>query len=572
MTKSEKSRKTGLETGRSSSGPTLGDALAKALGLGLSDRAKFLAGSEHGPSLVPKLPPDEFLFTVRASDDEDAVTLLSFAGPTQVAFLLDMEIWKGEEIAPSRARRWLEALSEMEDGKLERLLRRLPEDCLAALFGKVASGSLADEEGLPEKDDGEGVRSFTPDGVHYFTAPLKTAQVLERTMKLLRNSGGRSYAALAEILLTGFDAEDEETANHLRRARLAENGFLEPEDAMKIYGRLDPANFTLAEKRRKESGYAARPVSSTLPALQLKNEGLLRKLLDRAAGGPDGESLREQLANLTKLVLAADRMDYGKAESFAGAAGKVSAMLTIGLETLFGADESAMEKALADHWLQDIFRVGATTTRKASEAARAFLGKGWPKGDREKLKILGHTWEETILSLLGPRPAYFEEDDQGGSKRAFASLNEIRLAEAVVSGASALDRLFRDGMGIPLADLPSGPGEPEAASYFLTALANATLGKNNPGEKLTPGEARRFLSLILEGEAPARTARREFTREALAWARKTADTDKTGETGITMFADAAFQALEDELGALPPEAAPDPRIVTVLLMEGRGKD
>lgn len=526
-----------------------------------AERAKMLAESDDSAALVPALPPEDLLFTLRAADREEAALILAHARPSQISFVLSMEIWDGDEVSPVRARRWLEMVGELDDKRLERLLKGLALTDLAALTGRVAFASLADEEGQPEKDDADGLVSFTLDGTHYITAPASSSATMKKLLLLLRNADQSKYHRMLELLLTGFTVEDEETAAHLRRAAIAERGFLETPDAMRIYGRLETSVFETKTKKRRatEKSLKSGSAAPVYPLAIADRPGRLREILDNLAEDKDDDSIRRQLAHLINLAVSADGMDIAETESFAAAARKVYGYLTIGLEALHGADEKAMEETLRDHWLEDIFRVGATEVALAREAARSFLKKGPPGGYRDKLDFLGEAHKNTLLALTKPRPRHFEETPDGGSERDFASLAEVRKAKEAVMGAELVFSLFEAKLGTPAESLETGGGRPEAPALLVTALLNSAMGRAMRPEPMTPGEARQAMGLFGKKDS---TEARTLVERAASWACGGLKPDGPERTFMAGFVKEAFRRFFEEAALLPPEEEPDARFFT----------
>lgn len=542
-----------------------------ALTARIDERAALLAASEDGAALVPRMAPEELLFTLRAATRDDALAVLEHARPSQVRFLLDMELWKGEEVDADKAAEWLALLDDCGQKPLGRWLSALEVADIAALAGRLARASLSNEAGMVAKEDGEGDSSFTLDGVHYLTARADSAQRLQRLLTLLRLSDRKKHDRVLDILFTGFDSEDEEEAARFRRARLAEHGFPDFTEARRIYASLDVTGL-LHQPPRVEAEDA--PASGVIPpAYPLALTGgpaseALRASLDRLAHTEHGPALLAQLAKLTNMVVAADALDTGDIDSFARAARKVAGRLTIALELLHPNAPEEWDRTLSVRWLEHLFRVGQTRTRKGQEAAKRFLREGWPKGDKAALALLGEPLAEAVRALAHPLPMLAVPTPEGFARRDFANLAELLGAERALAKGTAAGRFAVEALGADPKDAGMRERDADFAEVFLTSLANGALGRGLSYAPLTPGDAAKALSALLSTENGGRKVVAKAVKAALSKSKAKTAFDPAETALLTEFLAEALGALEEEFGNLEEGEAPDPRFFKGLWLAG----
>jgi hypothetical protein len=533
------------------------------------NREKLLLESDRLAVIVPRLPPEELLFTLRSVSREGAVDILSHARTAQVRFMLDLELWEGDRIKKDRAAHWLALLNDCPDKVLDRWAKTLDATDLWVLVAPLVRISLADKEGHPRSDDAPGETSFTPDGVHYFTVPDELADGFRRFL-LLMGGTSEKFRDLLHLLLSGFDAEKEEAAYRMRAVRLAERGFVGFEEAQEIYAPLTPEKFAALPPRRavRASGENGGELDAPpFPAVLSPAPVRLSSVLDRLARTEDAEALLVQVATLTHKVIAADGLDPGNPESYARAAFKTAGRLTIGLEVLCGADEEKMARTLGSHWVEHVFRLGAGQVDRVARAARAMVRKGWPQGKMERLLLLDSPLREVLNGILRKRPQWYCAGDKGFCD--FSNLREVELAERSIAKAGFLGRYLIETVHFRLDDLGRAAHDIEeenlrASTIFLTALVNAALDRGFRFAPIPRAEAARGLALLWDRDDPPRRMKAEMAEAAMSWS--TAQVEMTDEERrfLEEFISEAFSLLEEQFGNLPPGATPDPRFLAGL--------
>jgi hypothetical protein len=540
------------------------------------ERAGLLLDSADIAAIVPRIPPEELLFTLRGAKGGEISEIMSYARPSQMRFVLDMELWSKDEIVPERSEFWMKLFDNFDLSTLERYIKALDHADLAVLTGKQIVATLADEDGHPAHDDIDGYTSFTLDGVYYYTVKDALVPMTKKFLTLLISEERSKYLQLLELYVVGFDIEDEETALQFRRARIAEHGFVDFDEAQKVYAPLTPEKLDAQLPRRKGAASVFEREGFEVPLYPVAQTphgaGKLRAVLDRFADSDQSEALMAQLATLTNKVMAADVMDFSDIESFRTAALKVAGYLTIGLELVCGPDEDAMERAVDRHWLEHIFRIGWSRVNSLGKRARFWLREGWPQGKKERLLLLTSPLPEMLDALTMRRPKLLLEGAQENLLYDFSCLREVELAESTIKKADFLGRFIMSMVNFKLGDLTKAASDLQeenlkGRTIFLTALLNAALGRGFTFAPIARTEVMAGLDKLWDATCETHSVDPTLASEAIARSQEVMTMKKTEVQFLREFINDSIALLEEEFGGLPKGAEPDPRFLKGLWIE-----
>lgn len=572
----EDKESTELTTATSPDPAALAAKATEVLAAPPDQRAGLLLASADTAALVPRIPPEELLFTLRGAKGGEISELLSHARPSQMRFVLDMELWDRDELRIERGTFWLKLFDNFEVPTLERFVKTLDFGDLVALTGKQIQAGLADENGHQPFEEIEDYASFTLDGTHYYQVREELLPVAKKFITLLMSDDRSKYLHLLEIYMTGLDPEDEETALRLRRARIAEHGFVDFEEAQAVYKPMKADALKEEEPRREgaasvfaQEGY----LSPRYPVAQTPHGAVrLRELLDRFADSDQAEPLMAQLATLTNKVLAADALDPADTDSYRSAALKVAGYLSIGLEALCGDDLDAMERAIDRHWLEQLFRVGWDRVEKMGKKAKRWLRDGWPQGHRERLLLLNSPLPEVLGALLGPRPKLLVETESGDQLFDFSSIREVELAERTVEKADFLGQFVMAMVNFSLGDLTRAAqtldeDNLKGRTIFLTALLNAALGRGFTFTPIPRGDVMEGLQKMWDPASDEHRVEPGLAHEAIERSQQVIKMTKEQVQFLREFINASINQLEEEFGGLPKGTEPDPRFLRGLWID-----
>ena len=99
-------------------------------------RYDLILDSEDAPALVRSMPLQDLFLTVKEKGVSDSLQVIELAAPTQIQFMLDMEVWPAGRLNSLRLLRWIEMLMACESDIFERWLADCEIELLAWLLKK----------------------------------------------------------------------------------------------------------------------------------------------------------------------------------------------------------------------------------------------------------------------------------------------------------------------------------------------------------------------------------------------------------------------------------------------------
>lgn len=567
--------------------------------------------------LVRATPAQPLFLFIKSLGLEDAIELLGLCSTEQVQAFLDMDAWEGDRISPSRFLPWLAALGELGIQKLAAHVRRLdPELLTSFLAPRLRIYELAEEE-PPETS--EGLLYATPDRF-YVIDILPDADGDGAEQALLQRFLDDIYRADLELGRTIVQsarwdggAETEELAYRFRSGRMADLGYIDPYEALKIYMLLDPLSQTarptleLPAPPPGEAGPAALIFLPALPGFDDVDSTFGRAAAHLAE--PERERLFQHLLHLANRAMSADRVELGDADAARDVLQRTAGYLSLGLEfhllpPAARADttrapevqvnvaqaaqllrESLADKAPVD--LLRLFRIGHSLTMQLRKLA-LLLGKD-PNAslltlvpDEDPASLLPPRLGEPLRGLLLLRPLYSGYLDPGKpsagpleavpAMRPFRSLADLGRAAQFLSDLATLGMFLTAGLGLRRETLAGSlggtvPGVREVRLDDLLGTMVANLLLERPpvfvpiARRDLPALRRRALGNQAEAKAlpPAALAR---IRTALLARVKERSPDQREAAALWSAAsqrllDETLETLGQSLGTLPPDLPPD---------------
>jgi hypothetical protein len=343
---------------------------------------------------------------------EDAQPLMAHVSTEQLQTFVDLDCWRKDRFQPDKLRPWLAAiLAEADDVTFKRHCRDVDAEVLAMFFKSTLRVDLMGEEGeVPEQFWDENVE-VSPDGVYALVYPED-----EATAVLLRQTVDRLYEVdrvLAWTLLEAVRWElmspMEEEAFRWRRSRLEEYGFVEFDEAMKIYKPLDPLRFReRIEAGEIEEKLAVEP-QDNLPILPSVPEEE-RFYAAAVIKGLEGDALQSAMAEFVALhnrALIAEGIEPGASAEADAVTERTTGYLSIGLEYLSRRNDEVAAELVRTIPLRDIFRVGFTTVEKLRDnVARIRRRPALTIIEGERWSLLREEDAALCEAILRPRPMF----------------------------------------------------------------------------------------------------------------------------------------------------------------------
>jgi hypothetical protein len=278
----------------------------------------------------------------------DAAFLLETGTATQAQAGLDLDCWRAEALQVPRLWEWLDALVEAGPETIGRLFGETDlEVWIVALRGVTDVAVLGKEDDRPEG-------WFTVDGVVYWgIAEDFEGGRLQPLVSALFDRSQSDYWSLVYGLLFESVPECEEWALRWRTGRLADLGFPERDQAMRIYRPLEPEDVTIWNV----AGDASALVEPQQLPRQLQGT-LLGEALGRLSSARAAEVLGYVLG-VTNAVAVADRLSLSDSDAIPGALEKAVRGIDRGLRELAQRRGSSAEDVVDATAPMDLFRIGA---------------------------------------------------------------------------------------------------------------------------------------------------------------------------------------------------------------------
>ncbi|MCY0986021.1 DUF6178 family protein [Nannocystis sp. ILAH1] len=415
------------------------------------------------PELVPTLPPTAFVQIARGLRDEDRLDLvLPHASPEQLTALLDLDGWSRDRLAVEKARGWLVAIVDAYamTGKRRGHLRNVIEDMdpemwtMALLPGTAVYELDPDDVELREQALAAVDALFpyeTPDGGFIVAVPDNelghmAIHVLERVYADDLQLGRDMTLSLRGAL----PAQLEEDLLRWRSGRLADLGFVDWEEAMKLFRPLDAksAREASAEPTTPAPAREGEALSVAFPS---PSAGLLRRVLGGLPAGEQGVRARE-FTLLVNELMSAQRSEPGDPKAQERAFHQAEATVSLGLEVLMvglGLPPAEVDAFLAGRiaalGLRGVFRVGYGPLATLRKTALALHREG--RVSLAKIgSLLDRPWGPALEGLSRWLPE-LPIESAGSGWRPIAGLRDVARATELLAQAGALAALTFDPRG-----------------------------------------------------------------------------------------------------------------------------
>ena len=428
------------------------------------EKLDLLLSAPDPEALVQSIPAHDLYLAILEVGPEDAAEVVALASPEQFRHFVDLSAWprRDEGPDPRAVLRWLH-LAREGGGHSDRARRRYLGK-LAALDAEVRSlvlrkamrvHDLQEEAEPPVADPGRTFR--TPEGryVIEFLPEAGEFGTLKQLVDDLYAEDVLGTTRLLESLRWEVPTELEETARRWRDGRLRDLGFPELDEALAFYAR--PA-----------SSSAQRTAATSPPATSaLATQRSAANLLEEALSRLDGEArdrAEEGLVYALNAALVASAVSMDEPEEVGAALGDARATLSLGLETLAGAESARAAAVLAERPIREIFQAGLSEPyRLQSKARRIARSARLPQA--QNVTLLDAPLSEVVEALQRKRPVW-PDPAAPRRRRALATAAEVAEAERLLDEAEAVVALLR-ALGLSPAEL--GP-RAEAAGVAPTAL------------------------------------------------------------------------------------------------------
>jgi hypothetical protein len=457
---------------------------------------------------VPQIPTQTFVRIARQLRDEHRLDLvLPHATAEQLTGIMDLDVWRGDQVEIPKVREWLNRIvdcygeAQQPRGALSKIMYGMdPEMWTYGLMHATAVAELDPEDDQSRQLIVESMATLvtyeTPDGSYVVGVPdSELGRSVLRIIDAMYQDGLEEGRKLVSSIKWTTAAQTEEDLLRWRSGRLADLGFPEWEEAMRLFRPL------ATEAALEESGPA--PVIQAEgpgePPARFAGGDLLRRTLARLSDAEHGTRTREFLLLVNELM-AAQKLEPGDENLQERAINQAQATVSLGMELLTsGLDHPDPEEFLAQRLVavgvRGLFRVGYGPLAKLRKAARTLHETG-----RVSMSSVGsmldRPWGPTVAGLVHWYPELALESRKG--HRPLGSLADVARATLMIAQAAALASLTFE---------PNGYG---IDPTWITRL--------DEPERVTLGDLLR--TAIVHAHLPAsRTTLAPLMPDDLSWAR-----------------------------------------------------
>jgi hypothetical protein len=420
------------------------------LALDWEDRLKIVRNSRSAADLVRALPEEEVFMTVRGAGVEDSLALVALTTPSQLRFILDVDLWTKDKLDDEKAQLWLDCILSCGEQKIIEFAEMADRELLVMMLGKLI-GLIPNEEGVTAP---EGLPSIMMD--EFFTIVPYSHEKTENIGLLLRILRGwdrtRFYKLLYDVY-SSFGPEAEESALRWRTSRLEEKGLLEFDEAVEIYGYIGEDEAGEIAGRRQELSYPSgiiEGVTPTYPVLMSDQRAFFYEILASIEDRQLQNRLRTEIAFSANRLLVADARKIGEIDSMKAALSRLFALVNVGLHFLTGGERQEAIRVLKRVAIRELFQIGFSRVSDLRTVARDIAWKWWPEWRDEGFVFLGYPQEEVMTGLMLRIPQYYALEGRGDVYfRDFETMEEVHETRRILGETGVVAEACFDRLGIP---------------------------------------------------------------------------------------------------------------------------
>jgi hypothetical protein len=277
---------------------------------------------------------------------------------------------------------------------------------------------------------------FTLDDVFFvdFRTP-DSEEAFKQLLETIFAWNTKYYFNLMEDLAFGFTSENEDAALKWRKARLADKGFPDFDEALEIYQYLHRSTMKSPSAGGEECVSPPHDDDDRTileyPLKIVEPGTLFRKSVDHLDEGAEQDRISRELAHLANKVMVADGRDPGVLDDLYGSLHKVSGYINMSLEECCGDDVLLAAGMLRCNHMEILFRRGFSLILNLRKDAQRLLREA--EGGMENL---GYPLAGLLKGLMLKRPLYDETHVEHGKLRQLEHLKDIETIRGMMDKAA----------------------------------------------------------------------------------------------------------------------------------------
>ncbi len=395
-----------------------------------------LIGTISSPGeIVRRISEEEIFFTIKQLGEENALNLVAATTGKQLQYLLDIDLWRRDMFDTRAAYRWINLIAGISGDKILHFVQVTDPELFALALDRLIKVYTRDPDfDLLEQMD--HLPQFTLDDQYFVEFRVPDAENAVRIfLETIFLWDVRYYSSLMQELLRGISLENEEMALKWRRARLADHGFPEFDEALEIYSYLPVSHVCRSGQDQapvyEEASTELMPVLE-YPLKLLDSETLFLRCIRRLDDMSFRDRLSTELAHLANKVVIADGREPGSVEQIQGALNKVGGHINMALEAVCNDDVTQAMALLQSNHMDILFRRGFSLVLDLRKQAQKLVTRN--EGGMENL---GYPLAELLRGLMQKRPFYAATVVGEKTSREFQHLEDLHIIRQYMEKALA---------------------------------------------------------------------------------------------------------------------------------------
>jgi hypothetical protein len=520
--------------------------------------------------LVQQLPELEVFLAVKEVGENDSLDLLSLTTAEQFQYILDLDLWKRDQLDPEKVLHWMEILIESGDQKATQFIHSTDPEQVVLLLKRFLRVLTSEGEPVEVRDR---LPLFTLDQ-HYFIdfKGKRVREIFQPFLEVFYRVDEKGYRRTMDSLIVELESDLEETGYRLRNGRLADYGFPDFEEALEIYSFVNPDSLSGGKGTPQIRDMGGTEKKSPTFYLAFQNEGpLLSSVLSRI-GPRERDRLSQEITSLCNKAIVAEGLDLSNIAGMERVIRKVYHYLSLGLQYLSQEEEGKAFELVQSLPMQRLFQCGVSTTILLRRKAEYILKGPWFSGRQENLVLLDTPHFEKFEGILRKRPALYRD----GVYEDFKSLQDIKETENFLEFVGTVVNFLREEMDVSPLELgrmdfigchPETWREMTLSTIFLTSLANRILKGTFQFEAIEQARLKDFLSRVFERDAQGKGVIKMEIKNGLRDWLYSNEQEKVKRQHLLAFQDFCLDLFEEQYGKIPPGEEMDPRFVKGLLVK-----
>lgn len=444
--------------------PTRRDpATGKLVPVPARERIDNIISHPHARRIVEAMDAQSVFGLIREAGINDALELVELASPDQLQAFIDFDAWTKDEFQLQTFTDWLEILLQSSDERFEAMYDAFDHQAFVLWFRETVAVYEweADIELLDRIEDNVYT---SPCGQYALVIPEEENYADEVRLFL-----ERMYAMDIEEALTlmsearwSLSVELQEELYQARTSRLAEFGFVPYDEALAVFGWLDPIEWARTQRERFAEGTMIEaPLRvGELAALDQQliaveeafddAEGswfaralaALPNVMPEALAGDVLAATMTQLRAVAQRVLVADQGTPGDPDMTLSATRRALDAISLGLEFVADGDVKLAARVLAAVPLRDIHRAGFSVGLQLQRQARDMVARGNLSVTDAPISLLLAEDTAMIEGLLQLRPVM-----SVNTGRRFRTMADVQYVAGRMGQIAFAELLFFAFMG-----------------------------------------------------------------------------------------------------------------------------